>query len=62
MALYGSRLTIGLFYIFLARFAYFNVFKLSSKLLSAGLTHAIIKVLELPPKLSYNIRVSLESR
>ena len=46
----GSRLTMGLFLICLARSAYLSVFKVSSKLLSAGLTQAIIKVLLLPPR------------
>ena len=36
-------------------------FKLSSKLEVAGLIHAIIKVLEFPPKESDNKRVNLES-
>lgn len=46
----GSRLTIGLFLICLARSAYRRVFKVSSKLLSAGLTQAIIIVLLFPPR------------
>mmetsp|Transcript_29607 Transcript_29607/g.66994 ORF Transcript_29607/g.66994 Transcript_29607/m.66994 type:complete len:225 (-) Transcript_29607:513-1187(-) len=47
---------------FLALLAYFKVFKLSSELLSTGLTHAIMSVREFPPKLSCSILVSLESR
>lgn len=62
IALYGSLFTIGLFFILLALLAYFREFKLSSKLLSAGLTHATISVLLLPPKLSCKILVNLESR
>ena len=44
-----SRLTTGLFRMFLALAAYLSVFKLSSKLASAGDMHAIMHVLALPP-------------
>jgi len=47
--------------IFLALFAYFKVFIVSSFERLAGDTVAIITVLQLPPKLSFNIRVSLLS-
>ena len=46
----GSIFTIGLFLIWRARSAYRSVFSVSSKLLSAGLTQAIIRVLLLPPR------------
>lgn len=46
----GSRLTTGLFLMFLARFAYLRVFMLSSRFTSAGLTHAIMTVRLLPPR------------
>ena len=39
----------GLFLIFLAQEAYLSVFKVSSKLYSAGEIQAIIVVQELPP-------------
>lgn len=52
----------GLFLIFLAREAYLRVFKVSSKLYSAGEMHAIIVVQELPPSESYKILVNFESR
>jgi len=52
---------MGLFLMFLALLAYLRVFKVSSKLISAGDTHAIIEVLEFPPNESYNILVSFES-
>ena len=45
-----------------ARDAYFSVFSVSSKLLSAGETHAIIVVRELPPSESCRMRVSFELR
>lgn len=48
-ALFGSLLTMGLFLIFLALEAYLRVLRVSSKLISAGETQAIIEVLELPP-------------
>ena len=57
----GSLLTMGLFLMFLALLAYFSVFSVSSKLISAGEMHAIMIVLLLPPSESYRIRVSLES-
>ena len=44
-----------------ALLAYLRVFKVSSKLISAGDTHAIIEVREFPPKESYKILVSFES-
>ena len=47
---FGSLFTTGLFLIFLALLAYFSVFNVSSKLISAGETQAIIEVRELPPK------------
>ena len=40
---------MGLFLIFLALEAYLRVLRVSSKLISAGETQAIIEVLELPP-------------
>ena len=43
-AAWGSLLTIGLFFIFLALSAYLIVLKVSSMLESAGLTQAIITV------------------
>ena len=46
----GSRFTIGLFLICLARSAYLKVFSVSSKLLSAGLTQAIMRLLLFPPR------------
>lgn len=46
---------------FLARLAYFRVLRVSSKLISAGETQAIIEVREFPPKESYNILVNFES-
>lgn len=46
---------------FLALLAYLRLFNVSSKFISAGETHAIIDVLELPPRESYKIRVSFES-
>ena len=58
----GSLLTVGLFLILRALLAYFRVFNVSSNELSAGEQHAIILVLELPPKESYKILVSLLSR
>mmetsp|Transcript_11344 Transcript_11344/g.27532 ORF Transcript_11344/g.27532 Transcript_11344/m.27532 type:complete len:337 (-) Transcript_11344:895-1905(-) len=61
-ASWGSRLTTGLFLMFRARFAYVSALKLSAKLMSAGETHAIISVFELPPIESWRRRVSLESR
>lgn len=45
-----SLLMMGLFLIFLALSAYLNVDKVSSTLVSAGLTQAIIRVYELPPR------------
>lgn len=42
-------------------FYYLKVLKVSSKLLLAGLIHAIIQVNEFPPRESYRILVSLES-
>lgn len=45
----------------LARLAYFNVLRVSSYILDEGLTLAIITVLQLPPKESLRIRVSLLS-
>ena len=50
-----------MFYIYLALLAYFIVPRLSSKFDSAGEMQAIMYVLELPPKLSYKIRVSFDS-
>ncbi len=47
--------------IFFARFAYFNVFIVSSNCEPAGLIFAIMTVLQLPPKESFNSLVSLES-
>ena len=46
----GSQLMTGLFLMFLALLAYLRVFRVSSKLYSAGEIHAIIVVLEFPPK------------
>ena len=46
---------------FQAHEAYLRVLRVSSKLYSAGDIQAIIVVLELPPKESYNIQVSFES-
>lgn len=45
----------------LARLAYFSVLRVSSYILDEGLTLAIITVLQLPPKESLSIRVSLLS-
>ena len=59
---FGSQFMTGLFLIFLAREAYLRVFKVSSKLYSAGEMHAIIVVQELPPSESYKILVNFESR
>ena len=59
---FGSLFTIGLFLMLRARLAYFSEFKVSSKFISAGDIHAIIDVRELPPRESYRMRVSLESR
>ena len=46
----GSRFTLGLFRMFLARAAYLSVFSVSSRFVSVGLTHAIMHVLEFPPR------------
>jgi hypothetical protein len=46
----------------LARLAYFNVDRVSSKLHIAGEMAATITVMELPPRLSCNTRVNLEFR
>lgn len=46
---FGSQFMTGLFLIFLALEAYLSVFKVSSKLYSAGEIQAIIVVQELPP-------------
>mmetsp|Transcript_2568 Transcript_2568/g.4731 ORF Transcript_2568/g.4731 Transcript_2568/m.4731 type:complete len:209 (-) Transcript_2568:737-1363(-) len=62
LAAIGSRLMIGLFLIFLARFAYLRVLSVSSKLVSEGLTHAIISVSLFPPSESCSSRVIFESR
>ena len=62
MTAFASLLILGLFLILRARAAYFTVDNDSSKLLSAGDAHAIIVVLELPPRESYNILVNFESR
>lgn len=50
----GSRFTTGLFFMFLALFAYRSVFMLSSRFTSAGLTQAIMTVRLLPPRESCN--------
>lgn len=59
---FGSLLITGLFLMFLAREAYLRVFKVSSKLYSAGEIQAIIVVLEFPPNESCKIQVSFESQ
>ena len=48
-AVCGSQFTTGLFLILRALSAYLRVFNVSSMLLSAGLTHAIINVWLFPP-------------
>lgn len=58
----GSRLTTGLFLIFLALEAYLRLFNVSKKLHSAGEQAAIMTVRELPPSESCKILVSFESR
>jgi hypothetical protein len=42
--------------------AYFSVLMVSSNCAEAGDTFAIMTVLQLPPRLSFNNRVSFESR
>ena len=53
------RLTVVLIY--LALFAYFSVFLVSSKAVHAGLMLQIMTVLQFPPRESFNKRVNLES-
>mmetsp|Transcript_40057 Transcript_40057/g.77967 ORF Transcript_40057/g.77967 Transcript_40057/m.77967 type:complete len:217 (-) Transcript_40057:509-1159(-) len=57
----GSRLIIGLFLMLRARLAYLSVLSVSSKLVSDGEQHAIIKVLLLPPNESCSSRVIFAS-
>lgn len=59
---FGSLLITGLFLMFLALDAYLSVFRVSSKLYSAGDIQAIIVVLEFPPNESCKILVSFESQ
>ena len=54
-------LVIALVFIFLARFAYFKLFIVSSNCEEAGEMFEIITVLQLPPKLSFSSLVSFES-
>ena len=58
-----TNLLLGIYlvFIFFALFAYFKVFNVSSNYALAGLTLAIIIVLQLPPKLSLSILVNLLS-
>ena len=56
-----DTLMTALFLMFLARLAYLRVLSVSSKLLSAGDTQAIMTVRELPPSESCSMRVSFES-
>lgn len=55
-------MTVGLLRIMRARSAYLRVLRVSSKLTSAGDTHASMTVRELPPRLSWRSRVSRDSR
>ena len=57
----NSLLVIALVFIFLARFAYFKLFIVSSNCEDAGEMFEIITVLQLPPKLSFSSLVSFES-
>jgi hypothetical protein len=57
----GSLLMTGLFLMRRALSAYLRVLSVSSLLMSAGLTQAIITVRLLPPSESCSTRVSLES-
>lgn len=57
----GSLLTTGLFLMWRALSAYRSVLSVSSRLMSAGLTHAIMTVRLLPPSESCSSRVSFES-
>ena len=59
---FASLFIIGLFLMFRARDAYFTVPCVSSKFDSAGDTHAIMVVLEFPPRESCNMRVNFEFR
>ena len=59
---FSSNVTVGVFTMFLALFAYLSVFRVSSRFASAGEMHATITVREFPPSESCSRRVSLESR
>ena len=58
----GFSLTNALFFMNLTRSANFNVLSVSPYESADGLTAAIIKVFELPPKLSFKMWVSFELR
>ena len=57
-----STPTVALLTMFLARFAYLSVLRVSSRFASAGEMHATITVLLFPPSESCNSLVSFESR
>jgi hypothetical protein len=58
----SSLLVMALVLMFLARLAYLRLLMVSSNCEEAGLMFEIITVLQLPPRLSFSSRVSLESR
>ena len=57
-----SSLITALFFTSLARYANLSVLRVSPNETLAGLTHAMISVLELPPKESHKRKVNFESQ